>query len=122
MVRIIEIHYAVNNKDKFQSRIIEEDSFEIYKENIIKDGNSKLPNQSIPRHCKVENMNSGEGWLECEFTNPFHSAKMKHIAWELTLNEDKIIKFENGGKIHMLEPSNDVVRGYIREFECDFTK
>lgn len=118
MVQIIEIHHSLESKDNFQSRIIEDESFEQYINDLKKNGNNKFLYSSIPRRCKLENLTSGDGWLECEFTSPF-GERVKHIAWELTLNEDKRIKFENGSEIEIMD-SEDNVRGFMMEYTCHF--
>jgi hypothetical protein len=97
LVKIIEIHHSIDRKDNFQSRIIEDVSFENYVSDLQNNGNYKSHYSSIPRRCKLENLMIGDRWLECEFKSPF-GENVKHIAWELTLNEDKSIKFENGSE------------------------
>lgn len=105
MVKIIEIHHVLDNKDDFQSRIIEAENFEHYKDELLKNGYSRIPYVSIPRRCKIENLNSGDRWLECEFNRPSDNVRIKHIAWELQLDKTNYgnIEFENGSKIDVLE-------------------
>jgi hypothetical protein len=118
MVKIIEIHHSKDNKNNFQSRIIEDESFENYVSDLRNNGNYKFHYASIPRRCKLENLTIGDKWLECEFKSPFGES-VKHIAWELTLNEDKSIKFENGSEVEIME-SKDNIRGFSREYACYF--
>ena len=103
MVKIIEIHHELDNKDNFQSRVVEADSFEVYKNQLLEDGNNKFPYASIPRQCEIENFKSGRKWLECEFARPSDSKTMKHIAYELTLNDDYIIRMRNNSEINILK-------------------
>lgn len=76
MIAIFEVQYEKSNPDNYQSRVIEEENWDVY---IYKMKNGC----ATPRNIKPVNLIMGEERIEFDFTYPSMGQLLHHKAWKV---------------------------------------
>lgn len=99
MITIFEVHYDPENRDDYQTRIIQEKDWDTYIENVKSERLVYPSGLTKPRGVKINEDAFGNERLEFDYIVPATGKLMRHKSWKVQIADRRWGAIESFEKV-----------------------